>query len=208
MIGNGFCNDETNNVNCNFDGGDCCGPCVNKKDCSECFCLGMNISHVGNPIIGDGLCNDETNKEECNYDGGDCCGPCVVRTHCSECSCLSELYDQEVINPLIGNGFCNDETNNLECEFDGGDCCGSCILKEHCSKCQCLNETSIEIYHTLSHINEVSHILIGNGQCNDETNNAECNFDGNDCCMKHANTAHCSECDPKNRGLYYQHKII
>ena len=203
MIGNGFCNDETNNVNCNFDGGDCCGPCVNKKDCSKCFCLGMNISHVGNPLIGDGFCNDETNKEDCNYDGGDCCGPCVVKKHCLKCLCLSELYDQEVINPMIGNGFCNDETNNLECEFDGGDCCGSCVLKEHCSRCQCLNETNSAIYHTLSYIGEISHIFIANGQCNDKTNNAECNFDGNDCCMKHANTAYCSECDPKNRGLYY-----
>jgi hypothetical protein len=56
LVGNGFCNDETNNPDCNHDGGDCC----------------PNSNMVGN-----GVCNDETNNPECNYDGGDCCGPAV-----------------------------------------------------------------------------------------------------------------------------------
>ena len=42
LVGDGYCNDETNNPNCNFDGGDCCGPCLNKEFCSECLC------HLGN----------------------------------------------------------------------------------------------------------------------------------------------------------------
>ena len=28
MVGNGFCNEETNLAACNYDGGDCCGPDV------------------------------------------------------------------------------------------------------------------------------------------------------------------------------------
>ena len=40
MIGNGYCNDETNNADCNYDGGDCCGACVVKEFCEECQCLG------------------------------------------------------------------------------------------------------------------------------------------------------------------------
>ena len=28
LLGNGVCNDETNNPECNFDGGDCCGHCA------------------------------------------------------------------------------------------------------------------------------------------------------------------------------------
>ena len=28
MVGDGICNDETNNLECNYDGGDCCGPAV------------------------------------------------------------------------------------------------------------------------------------------------------------------------------------
>ena len=38
LIGNGFCNDETNNAECNYDGGDCCGACINTDHCSECLC--------------------------------------------------------------------------------------------------------------------------------------------------------------------------
>ena len=39
MIGDGFCDDETNNVDCGFDGGDCCLDSVVTNFCSECECL-------------------------------------------------------------------------------------------------------------------------------------------------------------------------
>ena len=38
LLGNGVCNDETNNAECNFDGGDCCGECINTTNCSQCVC--------------------------------------------------------------------------------------------------------------------------------------------------------------------------
>ncbi len=38
LIKNGFCNDETNNAGCYFDGGDCCGACTNTDQCSDCVC--------------------------------------------------------------------------------------------------------------------------------------------------------------------------
>ena len=37
-IGDGYCDDATNTETCNFDGGDCCGPCSNKHSCSSCLC--------------------------------------------------------------------------------------------------------------------------------------------------------------------------
>ena len=37
-IGNGYCNDNNNNLHCNYDGGDCCGPNVNTQYCTECQC--------------------------------------------------------------------------------------------------------------------------------------------------------------------------
>ena len=42
LIGNGFCNDETNNVACMFDGLDCCGlDSVLRTDyCVDCVCHG------------------------------------------------------------------------------------------------------------------------------------------------------------------------
>lgn len=38
LIGNGICNDESNNADCFYDGGDCCGVCTNTDSCSECVC--------------------------------------------------------------------------------------------------------------------------------------------------------------------------
>ena len=37
-VDNGLCNDEANNAECNYDGGDCCGDCVNTEHCAECIC--------------------------------------------------------------------------------------------------------------------------------------------------------------------------
>ena len=42
MIGNGFCNDETNIADCNHDGGDCCVN-VNKDVCTDCDCISDGI---------------------------------------------------------------------------------------------------------------------------------------------------------------------
>ena len=90
LVGNEFCNDETNNADCNYDGGDCCGSCINTDYCSQCACLGEIIGNgVPNALVGDGLCNDETNNADCNYDGGDCCGTCTSMNQCTECACLA-----------------------------------------------------------------------------------------------------------------------
>ena len=73
LVGNGFCNDETNNANCNYDGGDCCAMIANISSCSECACHLIETCAAGyHPLVGNGFCNDETNIAECDYDGGDC----------------------------------------------------------------------------------------------------------------------------------------
>ena len=38
-VGDGYCDDVTNNMACNYDGGDCCGDNVNTNYCSECQCM-------------------------------------------------------------------------------------------------------------------------------------------------------------------------
>ena len=43
LVGNGFCNDETNNPDCNYDGGDCCLMNVNTDSCSDCNCLASGV---------------------------------------------------------------------------------------------------------------------------------------------------------------------
>ena len=58
---------------CLYDGGDCCGSCVNFDSCTECTCLdSVTSTEISNAKVGDGICQDETYTEECNYDGGDC----------------------------------------------------------------------------------------------------------------------------------------
>ena len=38
-IGDGFCDDETNNPECDYDGDDCCGEALFADYCSECTCV-------------------------------------------------------------------------------------------------------------------------------------------------------------------------
>ena len=116
VIGDGFCNDETNNADCNYDGGDCCGSCVVTDHCSQCGCIGG--ANKTNILIANGFCNDETNTADCNYDGGDCCGYTATAratTTPSPSGCGSPDY--------ANDKWCDDENNNPSCNFDGGACC-------------------------------------------------------------------------------------
>ena len=122
-VGDGFCEDYNNNRHCSFDGGDCCGPCVNKEFCTECKCKTGYTDKIANARVGNGFCNDETNLDACNFDGGDCCGTCVNSKYCSECECIGENYGH-IMNDFLDNGFCEDELNHGDCMFDGLDCCG------------------------------------------------------------------------------------
>ena len=178
IVGDGYCDDETNNAACNYDDGDCCelskGVKVNTYFCSDCTChfqescaAGFLLSAVGN-----GVCNDETNNADCNYDGGDCCWRCIAKDFCTNCTCIGNIMRDEIKNPLVGNGYCNDENNIADCNYDGGDCCGKCIVKDFCTKCTCIGNSTVD---------EIKNPLVDNGSCNDETNNAECDYDGDDC---------------------------
>ena len=37
--GDNYCDDENNNANCEYDGGDCCGDNVDTSYCTQCQCL-------------------------------------------------------------------------------------------------------------------------------------------------------------------------
>ena len=97
LVGNGFCNDETNNANCNYDGGDCCGSCIMTEFCSECKCLGGEIGNGHtNVLFQNGFCNDEVNNAHCDFDGFECCGSLyseVNKLYCTECVCKGTYFD-------------------------------------------------------------------------------------------------------------------
>ena len=186
LIGDGYCHDQLNNIECSFDAGDCCGRCVITEYCSVCECIAEdNNQNTINPLIGNGICNDETNKEECLYDDGDCCGPMINSEYCTQCTCYHKEMCDSGSHYLVGNHFCNDETNNMNCSYDGGDCCSLSINYDYCSNCTCYFVESCAIG---------IHPLVGDGYCNDETNIENCSFDGGDCCGPNINFDLCSEC--------------
>ena len=66
-----------------------------------------------------------------------------------------------------------------------GDCCGYNVNTDLCSDCKCyVNETCVA----------GTHPLVGDGFCNDETNNENCNYDGGECCSTCTSTSKCAEC--------------
>ena len=46
----GACDDLSNNEDCNWDGGDCCGPEVNTELCLDCECLDPKYSSAIAPL--------------------------------------------------------------------------------------------------------------------------------------------------------------
>ena len=122
----GFCDDETNTEECDFDGGDCCLEEPITTACQECECheIGTCMHRVWHfssseiiylllsdlecvyPLwVADGFCDDVTNTEECGFDGGDCC--------------------LEEINTVSNNASlatCEECICHEECNNDGGYC--------------------------------------------------------------------------------------
>ena len=198
MVGDGYCHDEANNLECGFDRGDCCYTCTSKEKCINCIChTGSHWDDKSKVLINNGYCNDETNNAACDYDGGDCCKN-LNTEHCSECKCFHQKTC--AVNPgflpsIVKDGICNDETNNEECDYDGGDCCSSNINTELCFECICYGKETCRAGIIPS--------SIGNGFCNDETNNEECNYDGGDCCKLPVNKDLCSNCECSKLKPFY-----
>ena len=60
-IGDGYCDDVTNNIQCNYDGGDCCGVNINTQYCVQCQCLDGNTTTTsGGPTTTGALTTSST----------------------------------------------------------------------------------------------------------------------------------------------------
>lgn len=208
QIRDGRCDEANNNADCGFDGGDCCArTCIGGLahvcgghheggfDCRDPHviaprrrlnsesCTGL----TGN--IGDTRCDRSLNNFECEYDGGDCC----------ECTCAPSLLSSQVDQAYIRN-FCSTE------DFDCIDPrCGSDdetpavnptpgpiyvwpFLRPTASpvarpiQIPVVSPTPITASSPIASACTWPEWYIGDGDCDDGTNNLECNWDGGDCC--------------------------
>ncbi len=164
---------NTNSMECGYDGGDCIEFNAKYPNC-----------HVPHPYrVGDGFCHQHFNHSDCDFDGGDCIGV--------EKEFNRKYPDCKVPDPsLIGDGKCNRrekfapaetdifytvqtpnmeeygwfDYNTKECGWDGGDCLSS--NAEYSTKGTC-SETQIA--------------KVENGECDEESNVYHCKWDGGDC---------------------------
>lgn len=91
MVGDGYCDDVTNDFLCDYDGGDCCVDEPNHEFCLICACKeGIVPEMCFTNYLGDQFCDDMNNIPECGYDHGDCCGEFVNTQYCSVCACFQK----------------------------------------------------------------------------------------------------------------------
>ena len=146
--GDNYCDDENNNANCDYDGGDCCGDNVDTSYCTQCLCLDPGNSTISTTTvptstttvatitkipmepmlcpnyasIGNGICDQANDNLVCYFDGGDC-SLVGDTTNCTSLECVDNLkFDPCPRFDKIGNDQCDKENLNLICSFDAGDC--------------------------------------------------------------------------------------
>ena len=172
------------------------------------------------PKLGDGFCDDECNFPDCAYDGGDCCKVGADKSRCTDCLCKGDTQCPPICVELKGEGTCDDICNTLNCEYDGGDCCGGNVqCGPMSSDCQCLDPsftTAVPATTTISTTSTTTsqeegpctcndiptYNKVGDGNCDDDCNVAECEYDGGDCCDPDAvkRLPYCYDCICKENG--------
>ena len=150
-LGDGYCDDQANNFQCNLDQQDCCiGTEHSQMYCIACDCIRLNTEGCDRDklqLLRNGFCEDESNTFECAWDGGDCCDPQAYFFKCDDCICyqngglnisLSDSPSFPYCDMFYwkGDGVCDDLNNHDVCDFDAGDCCqvGS---HQVCDQCEC-----------------------------------------------------------------------
>ena len=98
FIGDGYCDDVLNNLDCGFDEGDCCLNNTITLFCTICKCYDDTPKEYDScmvdavPLIGDGYCDDYLNNPHCGFDEGDCClNDTIFTMFCTTCMCFDEV---------------------------------------------------------------------------------------------------------------------
>jgi len=103
-----------------------------------------------------------------------------------------------------GDGFCDDDNNNKGCKYDEGDCCPphNALWDMYCNDCKCKQSQPTPAVTTTPATGGCGMpAFVGDGFCDDNNNNAGCNFDDGDCCEPHENAfwnGYCEKCLCKN----------
>ena len=151
LINDGFCDDEANTEECNFDFGDCCDWRNDFSNCQDCFCYTEPINYTNkcgknwyehgtfphNEFLGNGHCDLHLNTVDFFFDAGDCC------LDKSEDNVFCIKSDRYCIQNEIGDGVCQDHNNSPLCDYDLGDCCfpPKELNKNFCCDCSCSQVT-------------------------------------------------------------------
>ena len=114
-LNDGYCDEECNHPDFDYDGGDCCLDIVNNAKCIDCYCYedcsihqlrfidGIDLQsevdcyehsdHDWNSCpyswLNDGVCNDECNHDLFDYDLNDCCLKDSNYMYCEDCICYA-----------------------------------------------------------------------------------------------------------------------
>lgn len=181
FIGDLYCDSSVNNVECGYDGGDCC----------ICTCV--------NVMMDSGTMDSDNGDQAfiCGENGFTCLDPSVS----AECSSVDAVPTPsptmvsipgcEGLTDVLGNGVCDEDTNSLACGWDGGDCCRcTCEGREDqiCEEFECRDpdaptdcETEVSSESDNSGCQDPQS-NVSDGRCNAETNTVACGWDGGDCC--------------------------
>ena len=110
-VGDGFCDDFTNVIECNYDGGDCCMG-IKGFFCIQCVC---KDTYTGYPVL---------TTEPFNWQGN-----ITIKKFNYEIFWNSFGISDEacaVEDSKIGDGVCDPEAAFLySCDYDAGDCSGT-----------------------------------------------------------------------------------
>ena len=166
LTNDGYCDDEANIEQCNYDFGDCCTYENDFSTCQDCFCTTLTIEASQNcdsvvnlwdqmvSPLGDGKCDLNLNNVDYFFDYGDCCledpicqihidgkswrGHSITETKQIDCpDNVCIKSDRYCIKDQIGDGICQDHNNSPFCDHDQGDCCLPVRVLDFCCQCTC-----------------------------------------------------------------------
>ena len=162
ITNDGYCDDEANIEECNYDYGDCCNFQNDFSFCQDCICktnfnATQNCNSVGQyeARAGDGICDLGNNNVANFFDHGDCClghnTTCeiliseenfrgIINYYTKKIDCPNNVCvksDNYCIKDQIGDGICQDHNNSPFCDYDQGDCCLPVRVLDFCCDCIC-----------------------------------------------------------------------